>query len=102
MFSRSSLDQTPWRSGSPHGVRGALYSTALPPIAVTTSAGGVLRDWPRSAVPPSEHAATIPTTVLNEAISRLLMTVAFSWEDGIRRAKTRADPGDFTSAAARP
>jgi hypothetical protein len=37
----SSLDHTPWRSGSPQGVRGALYVTGFPPKAVITIGGGV-------------------------------------------------------------
>jgi len=45
---------------------------------VTTSGGGVLRDCPESEVPLKTHAATIPTTVLTEAISRLVITIASS------------------------
>ncbi len=75
----SSLDQTPCKSGSPQGVRGALYSTALPLNAVTTSAGGVARDdWPDTGVPLYANNATMPRTVLNAAINRLVITVALS------------------------
>src|SRR4029434_7661162 len=53
-----------------------LYSTGLPAKAVTTSAGGVARDWPETSAPLNRHTATIPTAVLNAAIKRLIITVA--------------------------
>ena len=73
----SSLDQTPCKSGSPQGVRGALYSTGLPPNAVTTSPGGVARVWPETDEPLYANNATIPRTELDAAINRLVITVAF-------------------------
>src|SRR5690349_19778277 len=82
MFSMSSLDQTPCRSGSPHGVRGALYSTGLPPNAVTTSAGGVARDcWPETDAPLYRHTPTIPAPVLIAAMNRLVIALALSNAD---------------------
>ena len=74
----SSLDQTPCKSGSPQGVRGALYSTGLPPNAVTTSAGGVARDWPDTDVVLYTLNATITETMPSAAINRLVITVALS------------------------
>ena len=68
----SSLDQTPCKSGSPQGVRGALYSTALPLNAVTTSAGGVARDdWPDTGVPLYTNNATITPRTAPAWLDRL-------------------------------
>jgi hypothetical protein len=36
----SSLDQTPWRSGSPHGVRGIAYGVGGPALYAVITSGG--------------------------------------------------------------
>src|SRR6188474_693655 len=84
MFSMSSLDQTPCRSGSPHGVRGALYSTALPPNAVITSGGGVLRAWPDSGAPADTMNATMPEAAPTDAIKRMVITITPREVDRLR------------------
>src|SRR4030095_3948276 len=75
MFSMSSLDHTPCRSGSPHGVRGAVYSTDFPANAVTTSGGDTARPWPDTVTPAHTQNVTIPATALTDAISRVLIVV---------------------------
>ncbi len=74
----SSLDHTPCKSGSPQGVRGALYSTALPLNAVTTSGGGVARTWPDTDAVLYTLNATITERMPSAAINRLVITVALS------------------------
>ena len=93
----SSLDQAPWRSGSPHGVRGALYSTGFPPAAVITSGGGAGRAWPNSGVPADTMNATIPETALTEAMNRMDITVILDmWTAW---ASAAAGSGAFYAAA---
>jgi hypothetical protein len=69
----SSLDQTPWRSGSPQGVRGGEYGVGGPALYAVITNGGADVDAPWATTGKDAISATMAAAA-DEARTRVNMS----------------------------